>query len=403
MIFRSLLLRCALALLLIAIALWWNLSQRAVAPPAAQAAQAAVARGPAAEFGHWERRAGGSVPTPPGVAAAHASALLAMPAGDASALTVFWFAGDRESAPNVEIAASQFDRKSQAWTAPQTVVNRHVVGAALGAGVRRLGNPIAWIDASGRMHLFVVATGWGGWAASRIVHLRQASAPGDAALRFEPLGLLPLSWFWNISYLVRTAPLQLADGGMVLPAYFELGIKTPVALRFDASGAYLGMVRISRRSFILQPALLALGPSHWTALMRDHSDQGKIRVAKTLDGGATWHDGADLPLDNPDSGVATLSVGAQHLLAFNPSTTNRQTLRLASSSDGAAWTPVEDLERGGPDHEYSYPAMAWADESLWVSYTDRRTRIAWRRFDWVAGTSTPIRSAAPPAAPKAAP
>ncbi|MDH4482583.1 MAG: exo-alpha-sialidase [Rhodoferax sp.] len=400
MIVHPLLLRCALALLLIALALGWNLSQRP-APPLV--AQAAVSPGQASAPGRWVQRARGSIPMPDGVLAAHASDLLAMPAAHAAALTVFWFAGDRESAPNVQIAASQFDRSTQAWTAPQFVVNRHVVGAALGAGVRRIGNPVAWIDATGRMHLFVVGTGWGGWAASRIVHLRQVSAFNDPALRFEPLGVLPMSWLWNLSYLVRTAPLPLADGGMVLPAYFELGSKTPVALRFGAQGDYLGMVRISQRTFTLQPALLALGPSHWTALMRDHGDHGKIRVAETLDGGATWREGADLPLDNPDAGIATLSVGAQHLLAFNPSSSDRQTLRLASASDGVSWSTVEDLERAGPGYEYSYPAMAWADQSLWVSYTDRRKRIAWRRFDWVANPSSTTLPALPPTSPKAAP
>ncbi len=400
MIVRPLLLRCALALLLIALALGWNLSQRP-APPLA--AQAAMAPGQAYSPGRWVQRARGSIPMPDGVLAAHASDLLAMPAAHAAALTVFWFAGDRESAPNVQIATSQFDRSTQSWTAPQFVVNRHAVGAALGAGVRRIGNPVAWIDATGRMHLFVVGTGWGGWAASRIVHLRQISASGDPALRFEPLGLLPMSWLWNLSYLVRTAPLPLADGGMVLPAYFELGSKTPVALRFGAQGDYLGMVRISQRTFTLQPALLALSASHWTALLRDHGDQGKIRVSETQDGGATWHDGPDLPLDNPDAGIATLSVGAQHLLAFNPSISDRQTLALASSSDGLSWSTVADLERAGPGYEYSYPAMAWADDSLWVSYTDRRKRIAWRRFDWV-GNATP--ATLPPdlsPLPKAAP
>jgi len=126
-------------------------------------------------------------------------------------------------------------------------------------------------------------------------------------------------------------------------------------------------------------------------------------VAETLDGGATWREGADLPLDNPDAGIATLSVGAQHLLAFNPSSSDRQTLRLASSSDGVSWSTVEDLERAGPGYEYSYPAMAWADQSLWVSYTDRRKRIAWRRFDWVANPSSATLPALPSPSPKAAP
>lgn len=37
---------------------------------------------------------------------------------------------------------------------------------------------------------------------------------------------------------------------MVLPVYFELGLKYPVALRFDAQGAFLGMVRMSTRKHV---------------------------------------------------------------------------------------------------------------------------------------------------------
>jgi len=175
----------------------------------------------------------------------------------------------------------------------------------------------------------------------------------------------------------------------VLPAYFEFGTKTAVALRFDQNGSFIGMTRISRRTFTLQPALLTLSPTHWLALMRDHGQDGKIRASQTLDSGASWQDANDLPLPNPDAGIATLSVGNMHLLAYNPSNENRNALTLANSNTGADWTTVIELERGQQGHEYSYPAMAWADNSLWVSYTDRRKSIAWRRFDWKPGTSAP--------------
>ncbi len=327
---------------------------------------------------------------PSGVPSAHASALVAMPPSDPAVLSAFWFAGDRESAPNVEIAASQFNRSSQSWTQPQMVVNRHVAASMLGTGIRRLGNPIAWLDPRGRLHLFVVATGLGGWSASRILHLEQSSPLGGQDLQFRPVGVIPLSWLWNVSYLVRTAPLPLADGGMVLPAYFEFRIKTPVALRFDQNGSFVGMTRISHRTFALQPALLSLAPNHWLALMRDHGDNGKIRASESWDSGATWNDGKDLSLPNPDAGIATLSVGDIHLLAYNPSSENRYALTLANSKSGTDWSTIVELER---DHmtgqEYSYPSMAWADNSLWVSYTDRRKSITWRRFDWSPGAAKP--------------
>jgi predicted neuraminidase len=324
----------------------------------------------------------GTIPMPEGMFAAHASSLLAMPAKHAAALTAFWFAGDRESAPNVQIAAAQFDRATQQWTAARLVVDRFAMGQQLGFGLRRLGNPVAWMDGTGRMHLFVVATGWGGWAASRVLHLRQSSAGnGLAELAFEPLRVLPLSWLWNTSHLVRNAPLALEDGGMVLPGYFELGIKYPVALRFDRDGAFQGLTRMSQRTHLLQPALVAQTLQQWLALMRDVRPNGKIGVAQTLDGGRHWADLPDLALDNPDAAVAAIAAGSgSMLLVYNPSTHSRSALDLSRSTDGLHWARVTALEQGTPPAEFSYPAMAWADGSLWVSYTAGRKRIAWQRF-----------------------
>jgi predicted neuraminidase len=324
----------------------------------------------------------GTIPMPDGMAAAHASTLLPMPANHAAMLTAFWFAGDRESAPNVQIAAAQFDRATQHWTAARLVVDRFAMGQALGFGVRRLGNPVAWTDGSGRAHLFVVATGWGGWAASRVLHLRQSSAGSNLAeLAFEPVRVLPLSWLWNTSHLVRNAPLALDDGGMVMPVHFELGIKYPIALRFDREGAFLGLTRMSQRKHLLQPAVVAQTPQQWLALMRDIRPNGKIGVAQTRDGGRHWTDLPDLALDNPDAAVAAIAAESGNLfLAHNPSVNSRSALDLSHSTDGQHWARVKALEQGTAPDEFSYPAMAWSDGSLWVSYTSGRKRIAWQRF-----------------------
>jgi len=327
-------------------------------------------------------QAGGEIPMPAGMAAAHASSLLPMPSGDAASLSVFWFSGDRESGPNVQIAASQYDRSTQQWSPARFVVNRFVMAEQLGYGLRRLGNPVAWLDGGGRVHLFVVATGWGGWAASRVLHLRQSSpGRGLAELAFEPVRVLPLSWLWNTSFLVRNAPLALADGGMVLPVHFELGIKYPTALRFDNAGGYRGMVRVSQRLHLLQPSLVMQSAHAWLAFMRDERPQGKVTVARTTDAGMHWSDLPDLTLDNPDAAVAGLGLAeGQMLLAHNSSIASRGTLDLSRSADGRDWTLVKTLERGGHDDEYSYPAMAWLDGALWVTYTVDRHRIAWQRL-----------------------
>jgi predicted neuraminidase len=377
MVVRSRLLRllCVLGVAAAVWALGW--AQR---PPSPQPAQAV--RPVATDITQLHRVAQGDIPMPAGAAAAHASSLLVMPPGQAAALTVFWFSGERESGPLVQIAASQWDRATKTWSAPRIVANRHVLGEQLGYGLRRFGNPVAWLDGQGRIHLFVVATGWGGWAASRILHLQQSSATLSLdALTFEPVGVLPLSWLWNTSHLVRNAPLPLLDGGMVLPVHFELGLKVPVALRFDAQGHFQGQVRMSSRNYLLQPTLLAQTPTQWLALMRDERPNGKVGAVITDDGGAHWRDLPDLALDNPDAAVGGMAFASgQQLLAHNSSVGSRARLDLSRSTDGQHWSLLATVASGAPLDEFSYPAMAWVDGSLWVSYTVDRQRLAWQRF-----------------------
>jgi predicted neuraminidase len=245
---------------------------------------------------------------------------------------------------------------------------------------------VAWLDAQGKVHLFVVATGLGGWAASRILHVKQADS-ATARVNFDSPRLLPLSWLWNLSFLVRGAPLPLADGGMMLPVYFELGIKYPVALRFDSQGGFQGLTRMSRRKDILQPSIVALNGAHWLAFMRDNRLDGTVAVAQTRNAGLDWRDLRDLNLPNPDASIFALAVAPGHfVLAHNSSPKSRQTLDLSESENGTDWERVQTLATGSkPGAEYSYPAMVVADGSLWVSYTDGRERIAWQRFGWVVG------------------
>ena len=367
-------------LLVLGVALVADLAQRSEVLQPAQAVwpQGADAVTPA----NLRLVARGNLTLPEGVHSVHASNLIAMPPESPAALTAFWFAGDRESAPNVHIVASQFDRRTQVWLTPRSVVDRYQVAEQLGFGVRRLGNPVSWVDASGRIHLFVVATGGGGWAAARILHLVQSSASSDlAGLAFEPQRVLPLSWLWNTSFLVRNEPLPLADGGMVLPVHFELGYKYPVALRFDRMGEFMGMARISSRIHLLQPTLLMQSPVQWLALMRDQWPNGHIAVAQTSDGGQSWQDLPTLPLVNPDAAINGMGLRPGVLvLAHNTTPHSRALLDLSSSGDGAQWNVLLPLAHGGDADEYSYPGMVWADGSLWVSYTDRRHSIAWQRY-----------------------
>ena len=364
---------------------WVDIGLRAAPPALAQAvwpqpAPPAAPRLMLASRGH--------LPMPANTPSAHAASLLAMPPNHRCALMAFWFAGQRESAPDVQIAQSCFERATQRWLPARYVVNRFEVGLQLGHGLRRLGNPVSWLDGQGKIQLFVVATGWGGWAAGRILQVRQGDDGSDpTAPVFASPRVLPLSWLWNISYLVRGAPMSLADGGMVLPVYFELGIKYPVALRFDAQGNFKGTTRISHRTYTLQPNLLALGEAHWLALMRDNRIDGHVAIAQTTNAGQDWQDVPQTRLINPDTSVAALALAPDRfLLAHNSSPRSRQVLDLSESRNGVDWTLALNLARGDRNGaiaaEFSYPSMIYADGSVWVAYTENRTRIAWARYNF---------------------
>jgi predicted neuraminidase len=68
------------------------------------------------------------------------------------------------------------------------------------------------------------------------------------------------------------------------------------------------------------------------------------------------------------------------LLAHNPSTESRTPLDLSYGSDGRQWSQLAALEHGVAGNEFSYPALAWVDASLWVSYTQNRQRIGWQQW-----------------------
>lgn len=344
----------------------------------------------------------GLIPMPDGVPVAHASNLVAFKSGhplfDQKLLAAFWFAGTRESAPDVQIAFSTFDRTSQKWDAPQWVVNRQTLGEALGIRVRRLGNPMVWVDSKGRLHLFVVATGLGGWAASRVVHLKEDTL-NNLSMQFKVVRTLPLTALvpaFNTSSLVRSAPLSLPDGGAVLPLYFEIGIKYGVAVRLNARGEMQGLTRITQRRDVLQPSLLAHSSSHWSAYMRDYGITERIAHSETQDGGQTWQDQPNLEISNPDTSLASLRLSnGTVVMAHNMADRRREVLYLSTALDddkNALGFKTQPWVVGQSGDEFSYPSLIEATQQpkrisaqpeLWLSYTHKRQAIAFQRLQMV--------------------
>ena len=330
---------------------------------------------------HTQRAAAGNVsltkvsediiPMPPGVPSAHASTLAALPGNGMIAL---WWAGSRESGPDVKVYASRL--ATGGWGKPHMVASRESLGAALGFGIRRIGNPVAWTDRNGKVHLYVVATGLGGWAASRVVQLVST----DLGENFKVVRVLPMSPLFNTSVLIRTTPVALADGGWWLPVYFELGIKYPMLMAFDDKGDPRWLSRIGSRITTLQPAVVASSDTEAHAWMRDASDEQKVQHAVSRDGGVSWQDQPALELANHSSSVAAYRLTRGGMLMLHNHVRKggsaRNILRLSLSNDARSWKHMLDVVQGTTDEEFSYPALQQVGNELHITYTSRRQAIA---------------------------
>ncbi|AXA92331.1 exo-alpha-sialidase [Massilia sp. YMA4] len=323
------------------------------------------------------------IPMPRDVPSAHASALTTLP-GDR--MLAFWWAGDRESAPNVKVYAARW--QDGKWGQPWEVASRASLAQALGFGVRRIGNPVAWTAHDGRIHLYVVATGLGGWAASRLVHL----VSSDQGVSFAVRRLLPMSPLFNTSVLVRTSPVGLIDGGWWLPVYFEIGIKYPMLMAFDAAGDPSWVARIGRRISTLQPTVVPVSATEIRAWMRDASDEQRVQQAYSRDGGASWEDLPALDLPNHSTSLAAIRLrNGEFLMLHNhvvEGGSSRSMLRLSLSKDGRSWRPLADIASGDAGDEFSYPTMQQVGNELHVAYTYQRRAIAHHRYRITIGDKT---------------
>lgn len=320
------------------------------------------------------------IPAPKGMPSAHASSMTPL---RGNRLLAFWWAGSRESGPDVQVYASTW--ANGAWSTPWVVASRASLGAELGYGVRRIGNPVAWTDRDGKIHLYVVATGLGGWAASRIAHI--VSTDGGASFRVRRV--LPTSPLFNTSALVRTSPLALSDGGWWLPVYFEIGNKYPMLMAFDAQGNPTSLARIGNSTSTLQPAIVPVSKSEVRALLRDDSEARRMQHATSLDGGASWQDLPALDLPNHNTSMAAIRLASgQFLMLYNHAADDasaRSVLRLSISDDMRSWRTVADIASGKAGDEFSYPTLQQVGDELHVTYTWQRQAIAHHRYRIQAG------------------
>jgi predicted neuraminidase len=307
-------------------------------------------------------------------------------------LRAFWYGGSREGASDVAIYTSVYSPKEEAWSAERAVMTREFAQRHLRRTIRKLGNPVVGRDHAGRLCLFFVSVSLGGWAGSAI-NLMVSEDEGET---WSPPRRLIASPFFNISTLVKGAPLQFSDGTTGLPVYHEFLGKFGELLRLDAAGNVIRKTRLSSGQSSLQPVIVPRSDQEAVAFMRYAGNPpNRILMLRTADGGVHWSAPARTALPNPNAAIGSvLLAGGPLLLAFNNAEENREDLSLALSQDfGNTWRIAHRFEgdSGSPQApvpEYSYPwIMQDQAGDVHLFYTWGRSRIKHVRFNraWLEG------------------
>lgn len=292
---------------------------------------------------------------------AHVASMAELPDGT---LAATWYAGSKEISPDVKIYFATQHPGDVKWSSPAVIMTREAASHDLQRYIKGLGNALLFAAADGTLQLLYVTISFGRWSGSNL----NLTASKDGGKTWEKSKRLFLSPFFNLSELVKNAPVPLVGGGWVIPIYQEFLGKFPelLWLRPDQKGSWNATKsRIAGGCSFFQPSLTALHEKSALAFCRDYYVSEKIWSTHTEDGGMTWSSPKTTSLPNHDSGVASVRLSnGWLLLAFNDSTTARDILCLALSKDeGQSWKRISTIVEE-PQGDFCYPYFFRSHDGL---------------------------------------
>ena len=186
---------------------------------------------------------------------------------------------------------------------------------------------------------------------------------------------------------VRNKPVIISDGTWLAPASNEKnGVWNAFIDRSEDGGTTwtsTSFLQFNRDSIpeegVIQPTLWESTPGDVHMLLR--SSAGVICRSDSKDSGKTWSSVYKTSLPNPNSGIDVTKLSDGRLvLIFNDDDRNwgaRSPLALAVSNDnGHTWPTRIDIETRSDDDEFSYPSVISIGDTVAVTYTWKRQRIA---------------------------
>lgn len=285
-------------------------------------------------------------------------------------LFAVWYAGSYEGAADTVLVCA---RRSTAgdWSRPVLLLS--LPGLALG-------NPVLYIEQEVVYLYFVILYGsW--WTEARLACIESKDGghtwSTPELLRPEP-GLM-----------IRTPPIRLHTGTLLLPAYDEQ-TWAPLVLRQEAgSSGWQLLGDTTARGKAIQPALTEL--SDGSILMYSRSNRGHIFASWSFNDGRSWTASQPTLLPNPNSGIALAAApGDLLVLVYNPDERGRERLGVSTSADlGKTWTQPRLLASGRG--EFSYPTLLATRDGLFHTvFTRHRANIVYTAFDlaWATNQET---------------
>ena len=305
----------------------------------------------------------------------HASTI-ALVGGD---VLMAWFGGTREGEGDVDIYGAR--RVNGRWETPRRLAGED--------GLPHW-NPVLFAGGE-KVDLFYKAghtiPGW---------HTRRMRSQDGGRTWTTPAELVPGDVGGRGP--VRNKPIRLRSGRILAPASIEtpdtwnafVDISDDGGESFRAS-SFVPLWRAGgekpdspgpvpmeiRGKGVIQPTLWQSADDAVHMLLR--STEGFILRSDSFDGGESWLPAYSTGLSNNNSGIdLTRTSDGRLFLVMNPVSGNwaaRTPLSLLVSTDGGAtFRPVLNLEMN--PGEYSYPAILSRGDTLYISYTWRRLKMA---------------------------
>ncbi len=303
----------------------------------------------------------------------HASTVLPLDNGDIAAA---WFGGTREGSDDVDIWVSV--RSGGEWSTPQRISQADDVPHW---------NPVLFKRTDGTICLFFKVGRkipiWKTYYSLSCDNGRTWSKPAALVENDTGDGRGP----------VKNKCLRLSDGRILAPASSELNMmwKAFVDMSFDDGRTWEKQMYIPSARFedkrvnVIQPTLWESSPGRVSMLMR--SSCGRAYRSDSDDYGKTWCKEYRTKILNNNSGIDLVRLGNGTLmLVSNPIGENwgaRAPLTIqASADDGQSWHEIFVLERGeDEDDEFSYPAIVAVENTLYITYTWQRQKIAFWKIE----------------------